>query len=135
MMACGGKGHGEMGEIRKITCQACGRNWELRTGSGLRHGLLENAVSAFSENFRKKILSSMVETEFPIYDFTYQPAHCGYCCQIVSVPVLTPMEKEAFTGGCPICGRRVKLMKNITGSTCPVCGEKALFEEETGIWD
>ena len=124
-----------MGEIRKITCQSCGRNWELQTGSGLRHGLLENVISAFPENLRKKIAGSMEDMEFPIYDFAYQPAHCEYCCQIVSVPVFEPMEKEAFVGGCPICGRRVKLMKSMKRNACPVCGEKALRDEEIGIWD
>ena len=104
-----------MGEIRKITCQSCGRNWELQTGSGLRHGLLENVISAFPENLRKKIAGSMEDMEFPIYDFAYQPAHCEE------------------TG--PICGRRVKLMKSMKRNACPVCGEKALLEEETGMWD
>ena len=53
-----------MGEIRKITCQSCGRNWELQTGSGLRHGLLENVISAFPENLRKKIAGSMEDMNF-----------------------------------------------------------------------
>lgn len=124
-----------MGEIRKITCQSCGRDWEINTGSGLQYGQLENAVSVFPDNQQRRILRSMKDMEFPIYDFAYQPACCEYCCQIVSVPVFTPMEKEPVVGRCPVCGRRVKPMKSVGKNVCPVCGNKALLEEETGIWD
>lgn len=124
-----------MGEIRKITCRSCGRDWQVQTGCGLRHGMLENIVPVFPEIMRRGIRNSVADMEFPIYDFSYQPAHCEYCCKIVSVPVFTPMEKPSFIGVCPICGHDAELIRNIEKAICPVCGGKALLEEETGLWD
>ncbi len=124
-----------MGEIRKITCESCGRDWQLQTGCGLQHGMLKNIVPLFSENLQKGIYHSMSEMEFPIYDFVYQPAYCEYCCQLVSIPVFTPMGKPALVGGCPVCGRQTEPMQDAEQTACPVCGEKALRDEEIGIWD
>lgn len=124
-----------MGEIRTITCKSCGREWELQTGSGLQYGRIEKAASVFPENLQRGILKSMSDMEVPIYDFAYRPAYCEYCCQLVSIPVLTPMEKQGFIGGCPICGRQAELIQSVEQTPCPVCGEKALWEEETGTWD
>lgn len=124
-----------MGEIRKITCKSCGRDWQVETGCGLRHGILENVVSSFPEKMRKGISDSVADMEFPLYDFSYQAAHCKYCCKIVSVPVFTPMGKPDFVGGCPVCGHEVALIQNVEETICPVCGENALREEETGLWD
>lgn len=124
-----------MGEIRKITCKACGKGWEIHTGSGLLHGTLENVVSAFPKMMRKGISGSVADMEFPIYDFAYQPAHCEYCCRIVSVPVFTPMEKVSFIGGCPVCGHEAELIQNIKKTVCPVCGQEMLREDTVGMWD
>lgn len=124
-----------MGEIKKIICRSCGRDWELQTGCGLLHGVLENVVSAFPEKMKKEILDSVADMEFPLYDFSYQPAYCKYCCRFVSAPVLTPMEKKPFIGGCPVCGHEIELIQNVAEAACPVCGQKTLREETAGLWD
>lgn len=124
-----------MGEIKKISCRACGRDWQVQTGCGLQHGMLENVVSAFPKAMQKGIYKSVEDMEFPIYDFSYRLAHCDYCCRIVSVPVFTSMEKTSFIGGCPVCGHDTELIQNIEETICPVCGQKTLQEEETGLWD
>ncbi|MDE5932932.1 MAG: hypothetical protein K2H40_10700 [Lachnospiraceae bacterium] len=124
-----------MGKISKITCKSCGRDWELFTGGGMLHGMLENVVADFPKAMQEGIYKSVEDMEFPVYDFSYQPAHCEYCCTIVCVPVFTPMEKKSIIGGCPVCGHEAKLIQNVAEAVCPVCGQKALQEEETGFWD
>ena len=124
-----------MGEIRKITCRSCGRDWQVQTGCGLQHGMLENVVSVFPKAMQKGIYMSVEDMEFPIYDFSYRPARCEYCSRIVSVPDFTPMGKTSFVGGCPVCGHDTELIQNVEETICPVCGQKTLQEEETGLWD
>lgn len=125
-----------MGSVNKITCTACGKEWQCMTGCGLSHALLKDAAKAFPEETGKEIIRQCATEEFPIFAFAYQRAVCPECHGIVSVPVLRlPDKNREYIGNCPDCMGAVVLIEDLDDAACPVCGSKTLHEEETGYWD
>lgn len=125
-----------MGSINKITCGSCQREWECKSGCGLLHARLEDVVREFPEEMGREIISQTDGEEFPIFDFAYQSAVCTGCRSMVGVPVLTFADKnKEYVGRCPICGGAAWPAADLGDVCCPVCGKKALEEEEIGSWD
>jgi len=50
-----------MGEIIKVCCNACKKEWRCMEGSGLLYGKKESIIGAFSERERAKLLASEME--------------------------------------------------------------------------
>lgn len=125
-----------MGEIKKITCKACGESWQCMTGCGLRHGKLETAAASFREERKREILRCAQTEKFPLFDFAYRLSCCAYCKRVESVPVLELLETGTrYVGDCPVCGGEAELIEDVGRSCCPACGKTELMEEETGQWD
>ena len=127
-----------MGEIVKVSCSVCRKEWQFMIGCGLQHGRKENIVTAFQEQERAEVAGWLDKSSIPLYDFKYQITSCSFCNNLVSVPVLRGMDDdEIFVGVCPSCGEQTEmpLQENIPDISCPVCGAKALTTEETGHWD
>ncbi|MDE6389049.1 MAG: endonuclease Q family protein [Lachnospiraceae bacterium] len=125
-----------MGRINRITCSACLREWQCRIGCGLMHACLEDVVSEFPEETGREITEQIGTEEFPVFDFAYHCSVCRECNSIVSVPILKfPDRGTEYMGRCPGCGGVTQLITDLGGMLCPVCGERALSEEEAGSWD
>lgn len=125
-----------MGEIIKVCCKACKKEWRCMEGSGLLYGKRENIIEAFSERERAEVTVQIERSAIPAYDFTYQLTICHHCKNVINVPVLVTGEDETYVGSCPACGRKVKLLPLEPEKTaCPVCKSKALEAETVGHWD
>ncbi|MCI9465450.1 MAG: hypothetical protein HFI48_16585 [Lachnospiraceae bacterium] len=124
-----------MGVMIRVSCGSCKADWQCRTGCGMMHGNLENAAASYPAEIRKEIYAN-VQGEYPLFDFSYQPARCMYCRGIVSVPVLEAEDgKYRYTGVCEVCGGEVETIQDLSQTSCPVCGKMSLKEEEIGLWD
>ena len=67
-----------MGVMIRVSCRSCKEDWQCRTGCGMMHGNLENAAASYPAEIRKEIYAN-VQGEYPLFDFSYQPARCMYC--------------------------------------------------------
>lgn len=124
-----------MGEIKRIVCASCKREWECRVGCGLSHALLKNVLCEFPEEIGDRVMVGPKE-EFPMFAFGYHISTCAGCGNVVSIPVLRLEEQNAeYAGPCPICGDTVSLITDIEEAACPVCKSRALQEETEGYWD
>lgn len=123
-----------MGEMNKITCCSCRKNWEYRSGCGIRHSSLKAVAKEFEATIAEQLLQYGNENLFPIFHFSYMPARCSHCKEIVEVPFLE-MEGGQYAGACPICSRKVEVIKDIEKWNCPSCGEKNLERSIIGNWD
>lgn len=124
-----------MGEIKKVVCASCKREWQCMTGCGLSHALLQDVIREFPKETAERI---MEETggEVPFFTFGYRLSVCGGCGNVVSVPVLNLDEREgAYVGPCPVCKGEASLIADIDEAVCPVCKSKALEAETEGNWD
>ena len=129
-----------MGEIIKIHCSTCQKDWECMTGCGLKHGRIGNVIAAFDAKEQIQILNWCESSPIPLYDFRYQIAACNFCNDLVNVPVLRGIEDDAvFTGTCPACYRPLQEppleAEDIADTPCPSCGNMTLTAEEVGHWD
>lgn len=125
-----------MGEIVKISCGSCKEEWQCTTGYGLRHARLQDVVSAFPAAVERDIVKTAGDEPFPVFEFGYRISVCRNCRSIVSVPVLKLTEADAgFSGVCPVCRRKTRLVLNPKRTSCPSCGKRTLRAEETGHWD
>lgn len=125
-----------MGQIMKITCTACKKEWECMTGCGLSHACLQDAAHEFVKEVAADITREAEEEEFPVFDFAFHISKCDGCGSMVSVPVLQMMDCDAeYIGNCPVCGHEVELVTKIDNISCPVCGRVSLAAEESGLWD
>lgn len=125
-----------MGEIIKVCCNACKKEWRCMEGSGLLYGKKESIIGAFSERERAKVTAQIEKSEIPAYDFTYRLTVCHHCKEVVNVPVLVTGEDETYVGSCPACGRRAKLLASEMEKTaCPVCKSRTLKVKTVGHWD
>ena len=123
-----------MGEMNKITCCSCRKNWEYRSGCGIRHSSLNAVAKEFEATIAEQLLQYGNENLFPIFHFSYMPARCSRCKEIVEVPFLE-MEGGQYAGACPICSHKVEVIKDIEKWNCPSCGEKNLERSIIGHWD
>jgi hypothetical protein len=127
-----------MGEIMRIHCNACQKEWQCMTGCGLRHGRKEHIIAAFGEAEQIPVSEWLAKSQIPLYDFQYQTASCPLCKELVSVPVLRGIEDdEVFVGACPVCGNLPQMpsSEDVADIACPACGDIALEAEEIGHWD
>lgn len=127
-----------MGEIMKIRCRTCQKEWQCVTGCGLQHGKKENIIDAFQTDEQAKVAMWMEKSRIPLYDFRYQIAVCGFCNSLISVPVLRGIDDDGiFIGSCPSCGNQVRLplSETVSDITCPSCQHHTLTSEEIGYWD
>lgn len=124
-----------MGEIKKVVCTSCKREWQCMTGCGLSHALLQSVVREFPQEIGDKIMEEAGEAE-PLFAFEYRLSVCGGCKNVVSVPVLElEGREEAFIGPCPVCQGEAALIADLDEAVCPVCNSKALAAETEGHWD
>lgn len=124
-----------MGNVIKIACESCKREWQCMTGCGLSHALLQDVLREFPEKMRGRIVEEAGEEE-PIFEFGYQAAVCGGCMSLVGVPVLKLGDSDTeYVGPCPICGDAVSFAADLDDTACPVCKSKALKAETVGHWD
>lgn len=133
-----------MGEMINVRCKVCKKEWRCFTGNGLLHGRKEGVLAAFSEDERKQAENLMGAATVPLYDFQYRLAVCGYCQNIVAIPVLRVVDSdEILEGKCPLCGKKTKNFCGEEQSTekwskkiaCPICKSRSLEMEEIGHWD
>ncbi len=126
-----------MGEIWRISCKECGRDWECRTGCGFRHGQLSAVVQEFLPDIQKKIQADTSSNPLALYDFGYRTVGCPHCRNMVSVPVLEMKDTgHIFVGLCPQCNgviRQEELADEIC--CCPACHSGGLSVEPAGLWD
>ncbi len=129
-----------MGEIIKIHCNTCRKNWEHMTGCGLQHGSIGNVIAAFKAKEQKQIIDWCQTKPIPLYDFRYQIAVCNFCKDLVNVPVLRGSDENVtFVGTCPICHGLLQTppleAEEVSDAACPSCGNTTLTIEEVGHWD
>lgn len=125
-----------MGAIVGISCESCGTEWNGWTGCGMQHGVLENVAPLFPEKIRDILMEYAEIDNCPIFDFGFQLAVCGNCTDVVSIPVLKLQGGDiSYTGVCPNCGKKARLIKDMSKTHCPVCGRNTLRASETGRWD
>lgn len=127
-----------MGEVVRVHCLMCRKEWECMTGCGLNHGKKENIIDAFPKNEQIQITEWMKKSHIPLYDFRYQIASCDFCNSLISIPVLRGIDdNEIFVGACPTCGNKVSipLSETVSDITCPSCQNRSLMAEEVGHWD
>ncbi len=125
-----------MGDIIKVCCKACKKEWRCMEGIGLLYGKRENVIGAFSEQERAEVAAWMEKSKIPAYDFTFRLAVCNHCHNVVSVPTLTVEEDETYIGNCPACGKKTrKPIVEWKRTACPVCKSRALEAETEGQWD
>lgn len=126
----------EMGVRVKVTCRACKSEWDCRTGCGVMHGRLEKVAGLYPDGIQKAIMERAAQMEFPVYDFGYRLARCERCRAVVSIPALSfGSDGVEYAGTCAGCGQEADRMETVEQTQCPVCGEMALEQEETGLWD
>lgn len=125
-----------MGVIVKITCKSCKSEWQCRKGCGILHGQLENVKPLFPQEVRSALERYESGTKFPFFDFGYELACCEHCKSVESLAVIRlPELQTEYTGVCEECGQKTERIDHPEDARCPVCGEYALIEEETGLWD
>lgn len=129
-----------MGEIMKIHCNTCRKNWECMIGCGLQHGSIGNVIAAFGAKEQEQIIDWCQTNPIPLYDFRYQIAVCNFCHDLVSIPVLRGIdEKITFVGTCPVCHGLLQTppleAESVSDAACPSCGNTTLTIEEVGHWD
>lgn len=125
-----------MGAIVKVFCESCSAAWDCHTGCGIQHGSMENVAPLFPEAIENILMDYAEHSEYPLFDFAFQPAVCANCTSIVSVPVLRLHENgTTYIGVCPDCGKKVKPQKERQKLQCPICKKSMLKTLETGRWD
>lgn len=125
-----------MGTIVNVVCKSCHAGWQCMTGCGLMHGELKMTADLFPEQTRKDLMEEIEQAEFPLFDFAYKLSYCSHCGSIESVPVVRMLESDkTYIGTCPVCGQKIKLIRDLSGAECPVCHEVTLEEYEAGHWD
>lgn len=127
-----------MGSIIKISCKKCGRSWDIKTGMGMTHALLENCLDDFTSDVADKIRKNFEGQEFPHYTFMYRAAICNKCGKVISVAQLEDLDtKQKYTAACPGCGSYdVTIIDDKLSTTqCPNCGHHSLTSETSGLWD
>lgn len=125
-----------MGAVVKVFCESCHAEWNCNTGCGMLHGMLENVAPLFPKDVADALMQYTGGDERTAYDFGFQPAVCGHCGGIVSVPVLRlPDGGGQHVGLCPNCGKGVRPIKVMAKTHCPVCKKNTLKTLETGRWD
>ena len=126
-----------MGEIRKITCQNCHKNWEVFIGMGMRDNRIDHVIRAFPEE-RQDLLRQKAEQNGPSdWNYLVYPGVCRSCGKVVSIPVLQ-LTGIGWTeiAPCPDCGNaRPSVSRELSQTACPNCGETMLKGETTGYWD
>lgn len=133
-----------MGRILKVSCASCGKEWQYAVGSGMYLGTREEILNAFLEKERAEVGRRFDACEFPGYDFHYRLGICGFCKNVVRVPVfVAPSRKKnaVYVGCCPQCGRRTRTPEegwtNVEEyrEVCPSCSSRALIVKGVGTWD
>lgn len=125
-----------MGQIVKITCNSCKKEWERKTGCGILHADLARIAQLYPPQIGRKIREYGERTQFPLFDFGFRLSYCDFCSSVESVPVLEFEETgEVCIGRCPHCMQEVKLIGEVEQAECPACHEQALTSQETGLWD
>ncbi len=81
-------------------------------------GTAQLAGGEFPTNWNNALLNYANENLFPIFHFSYMPARCSHCKEIVEVPFLE-MEGRQYAGACPICSHKVDVIKDIKKWNCP----------------
>ncbi len=123
-----------MGEMNKIKCRSCGKSWEYRSGCGIRHSSLKAVAGLFNETVSQQLLQYAEENPFPIFHFSYMPARCNQCKEIVEVPFLE-LESKQYVNVCPLCNCKVEILTDIESIKCQLCGEVGFEQSTTGHWD
>ena len=128
-----------MGDLVKLSCAECGREWKVKTGAGMLHGIPENIKAEFPEKIREDV-DRMLKSDEGLAGLTFQfsEAVCSDCGSIVSAPVLYTLKKDkskTVVGTCPECGKKVKIIRDLNKTGCPGCGKKALSRSPEGLWD
>ncbi len=125
-----------MGQIVKITCASCKSEWQCKTGCGILHGDLARVAQIYPPKQCQEIASYAEQTEYPLFSFGYRLCVCPHCGHIGSVPVLCLEEEEkTYVGACEQCMKEVGLIESLGTTECPVCRQRELTEEQTGMWD
>ncbi|MCI8662466.1 MAG: hypothetical protein HFG69_04265 [Hungatella sp.] len=126
----------DMGVIRRLTCPSCQKEWQLRLGHGMRHGVLGRVMEVFSEDIQREIAADVNTEQLSLFHFNYRTALCRKCRSVEAVPVLHLMESgRSYIGICPVCGGEVELLDEDSRIVCPACERDELNEQETGHWD
>ncbi len=125
-----------MGIIRQLKCTSCGREWQLRLGHGMRHGILGRVMEVFPEDIQRSIAAEVDAGQLPLFRFDYRAAVCGRCRNVAAVPVLELIEKKkAFVGECPDCRGSAELLEEDLPVICPGCKNGQLEMQDIGHWD
>ena len=123
-----------MGEMNKIHCCRCGKDWEFRTGCGIMHSQLDRIAGLFIEDIAEQFMVYAEEKPPVIFDFAFKPAQCSNCRNIVDVPVLE-VKGEHYVGDCLLCGHKVKTLKDTENLKCPICSGEDFEQSIIGHWD
>ena len=123
-----------MGEMNKIHCHNCGKNWECRSGCGIMHSRLEKIAGLFETDISQRFMVYASEKPPVIFSFSFMMARCDECKEILDVPFLE-IKGTQYIGKCPRCAQNVKVIKEIEKANCPKCNCIGLEQHVIGNWD
>ena len=123
-----------MGEIRKINCRNCDKTWEYRSGCGMMHARLGSVADLFEPDIAAQFMIYADKKPPVIFDFSFMPAKCEQCKDIVEIPVLNILEAR-YEGKCVSCNSDVKIITDLNKFNCPQCFSKELEQSVIGYWD
>lgn len=130
------KGAGFVGQIVKITCTSCKAEWKCQTGCGILHADLARIAELYPPEAGREIREYARQTALPLFDFGYRLSYCASCNSIVGVPVLELEDRGGtYVGLCPQCLQETELIGQTETAECPVCRQRMLKSEVTGLWD
>ncbi len=121
-----------MGSMIRVRCSHCFEEWELRVGYGMMHGRLERVTPLFPEEAVKSLpLKKMQSMAIP-WSFAYEPAHCGQCHALVSLPVLRYSKEAILTDRNSSAQSRTGLRSAPVGAERTSTGRPAPPEQSSG---
>ena len=123
-----------MGEINKISCHSCGKEWEYKSGCGIMHARLEAIADFFEPHVAEEFMVYANAKPPVLFDFALMPAKCEICRSIVEIPVLK-IEHTQYVGKCAGCASEAKLITDMDKTECPRCHHKEWKCSVIGSWD
>ncbi len=125
-----------MGELIKMTCQECGREYDGRMGHGLQHAKLESVKEFFEEEIQNTLVEYAERNPFALFEFGFRPICCEGCGDIVDLPVLSLVKEGVrYWGKCPKCQRRIEDRQLNKELQCPKCHSHKIKTQRVGHWD